>query len=913
MSQSQETWAIRVLTRLSDAVFRRPNWFIYPQLALFVVCVVYTVKRLEFQTDRDSLVGANKTYHQNFLNFKKEFPAEDDLVVVIESESPDKNRQFVERLGSKLERETNLFTDVFYKGDLKMMGNKALLFVPDDDLQGLKTMLGNYRPFLQQFTRATNFTSLFSMVNTQFRTAKREANAENESMVKALPALERIISQATDALERPGRPVSPGINAMFGGQEAEQQMYITFAEGRFYLVTARPRSQGVSEDAVYRLRELVRQVQYEVPGLNVGMTGEKVLEVDEMAQSQTDTTVATIVSLIICVLIFIFGYNQTGRPLKATACLVVGIGYTMAFTTTTVGHLNILTITFVPILIGLAIDFGVHLISRYEEELRKGRPEQIALRLAMTYTGQGIFTGCFTTAFAFLAMGLTDFRGIQEMGVICGGGLLVSLIPMMTMLPALLLRGRQNVMDHQAHEDERRARIEQIWLSRPWTVLGLTVAISAFAVLQFKKVGFDYNLLHMQSDGLPAVEYEKKLISSAGKSVLFCASVVSDLDQAARWEEQYKKLPTVGSVESLTPFLRGDQTHKLELIGEIKQVVSTIHFAPADTEPVNVAELSGVLWSLRGYLGLTVDDIKTTEPKLAQQCSSLRDAIQEFRKAMLKDERVSAEKLAAYQHAFFVDVRDMFAALQHQDNREKLQVADLPPALRNRFVGRSGKFLLQVYPKDDVWEREPQKRFVTELRTVDPTVTGTPVQLLEYTTLLKDSYIEAAKYSLVAIILLAFIHFRNLASVVLVLLPVLIGAVWMGGTMGLRGIMFNPANIMTLPLVIGIGVTNGIHVLNRFAEERQPSIFARSTGKAVLVSGLTTIAGFGSLVLGKHQGISSLGFVMSIGVATCMIAGVTFLPALLNLMCRHGWTLGMTGKAAETVESESVSGQPKKT
>jgi len=166
-------------------------------------------------------------------------------------------------------------------------------------------------------------------------------------------------------------------------------------------------------------------------------------------------------------------------------------------------------------------------------------------------------------------------------------------------------------------------------------------------------------------------------------------------------------------------------------------------------------------------------------------------------------------------------------------------------------------------------------------------VTGTPVQLYHYTRLFKESYETAAWYSLAAIAILVLIHFRSLLTVVLALAPVAIGSLWLGGLMGFFNISFNPANIMTLPLVIGIGVTNGIHILNRFAEEQTPNILARSTGKAVLVSGLTAIAGFGSLILGKHQGIQSLGYVMSAGIATCMIAGLTFLPALLNLLMRR--------------------------
>ncbi|HEU5071835.1 MAG TPA: MMPL family transporter, partial [Verrucomicrobiae bacterium] len=205
-------------------------------------------------------------------------------------------------------------------------------------------------------------------------------------------------------------------------------------------------------------------------------------------------------------------------------------------------------------------------------------------------------------------------------------------------------------------------------------------------------------------------------------------------------------------------------------------------------------------------------------------------------------------------------------------------------------VGVHGNFLLQVYPKKDIWQRQNQEEFIDEVRTVDSNVTGTPVQLYEYTTLLKQSYEDAAWYSLIAISLMVLLHFRSLVALALALLPVAIGTLWLVGLMGYFKIPFNPANIMTLPLVIGIGVTNGIHILNRFAEEQNPSILAKSTGKAVLVSGLTTIAGFGSLILAKHQGIQSLGYVMASGTAACMLAGLTFLPAFLNLLMRR-WRL----------------------
>jgi hypothetical protein len=222
-------------------------------------------------------------------------------------------------------------------------------------------------------------------------------------------------------------------------------------------------------------------------------------------------------------------------------------------------------------------------------------------------------------------------------------------------------------------------------------------------------------------------------------------------------------------------------------------------------------------------------------------------------------------------------------------------------------VGVDGKLLLQVYPKDDVWERTNQEKFVTQLRTIDPNVTGDPVQFYEYETLMLNSYIQAAWYSLAAIALMVLFHFRSFGAVILALLPVGIGTVWLAGLMGWFDIPINLSNIMTLPLVIGIGVTNGIHILNRFAEEKTPGILSRSTGKAVLVSGLTAIAGFGSLILAKHCGIHSLGCVMSVGIATCMIAALTFLPALLNLLGR--WSPLIKIKKPSADKSSPAPGQ----
>ena len=962
MSSPREHLFVRALRLLADAVFKHPGWFLWPQLLLAAICVWYTVVKLEFDMDRNNLVGSEQTYNRNFLALKKEFPGEDDLVAVIESEDHEKNRQFVERLGKRIDAEstavspTNLFTDVIYKGDLTMMGRKALLFVPEDSLKEMRKALQDYRPFIDQFSVATNLESLVHLINIQVRTAKREDNTTNAALAQSLPALERIFRRATESLHHSGLPVSPGVDALFGaGEEAEREKYITFSAGRIYLATAKPRApleselappplsrlekllgrvpeaataksrelrmtdvQGdLTDRAVLRFGELVKETQKEIQGVNVGLTGEPVLDRDEMNQSQHDSIVATIISLVLSALIFIIGYNQTGRPLKAVACLIVGLAYTMGFTTLVVGHLNILTITFVPMLIGLAIDFGVHFITRFEEELRQGSSDLVSLNRAMVNTGQGICTGAFTTAGAFLAMSLTDFKGIQEMGIITGGGMLVCLVPMMTMLPVLLLRkGKQLSLDHAsgrrrllsfkrhkpAHKkhaahptpakehNRHRVRLQRLWLDRPWTVVGVTLGICILAALKMR-VPFDYNLLNMQSPGLASVIYERKLIDSAEKSVLYAAVMTDTAEDAVKLLERIQKLPSVATNDSMAGYLTQDPKVKLGLISEIRRETGQIHFSEPDRSPVALSALDQRLWGLEGYMGLAADDVEKHPPvdrQILDSLRGLRSAVRDLRVSMFQgDTNANAVKLGLFQYALLDDVRDTFSTLQTQDDTSGLRAEDLPPALRHRFIGATGKHLIQVYPKDDVWEHDVQERFVRDLQSVAPTATGTPVQLYYYTESLKQAYVHAAGWALLAILILVWLHFRSIESVALAMLPVAIGALWMVGFMGWAHIPFNPANIMTLPLVIGIGVTNGIHILNRYAEERDPGILAKSTGKAVLVSGLTAISGFGSLIVADHQGIRSLGWVMSVGVATCMIAGLTCLPAALILLGRR--------------------------
>lgn len=891
MRPLHEQLAGRLLHKLADRLQAHPLWFIFPQVLLLVLCVVYTTTHLRFSTHRSDLVSADEKYQKTHLLLQQEFKFQNSLVAIVESEDQDKNRQFVERLAFRLRIEPHLFQDVYYKGDLKMMGPKALLFLPEATLDELQRTLVENAPVIQTFSQVGSLNSLFELVNRQLREAGSAASTQRSLLSGSVPVLRRIVEESSRSIAGTGVTLAPGVAAFFGDRSS---LYLTFASNQMYAVLANAASTAVEPEAVQRLRELVRETQSDVPGVNAGITGEPVLNYDETRQAEQDVNRAALLALVLVATIFVCGYHEIRRPIMATVCLLAGIAYTLGFATLAVGHLNILSITLVPILIGLAIDFGVHLISRYEEELRTGKDQHAAIRRALVFAGTGIFTSGFTTAGAFLAMLLTGFKGVREMGLISGVGLLVCIVPMMTLLPLMLARGGKGLPDESARRRySRRADVEQVWLKRPRLVIICGTVLTLLALAQIPRVKFDYNLLHLQTEGLQAVDLGEKLMQSGSQSLLSAVVIADSLPQAVALAENIQALPSVASVNSMVKFLTEDQTRKLTTLRAIKTSMGGIRIPPPDTNAVDIVQLDRSLTSLRLLLGFAVGQVRGErgEEKLVTELGALRTAVEHLQRLMNGNAVRAAVSLTSMQRGLLGDLRETISLIQDQDASGPLAQQDIPAFLRERFISRSGKFLLQVYPRGDVWQRSIQKQFVEELRTVAPDVTGSPVQIYEYTSMVKESFQKAGGYAAAVIALMVLLHFRRLGSVLLAFVPVILGFIWMLGLMTLLHISFNPVNIMSLTLVIGIGVTNSIHILNRFAEHPHPSIMATSTGKAVLVSALNTIAGFGSLLVAKHQGISSLGAVMAIGTGTCMLASLTVLPAVLHFLNKFGWSM----------------------
>ena len=252
---------------------------------------------------------------------------------------------------------------------------------------------------------------------------------------------------------------------------------------------------------------------------------------------------------------------------------------------------------------------------------------------------------------------------------------------------------------------------------------------------------------------------------------------------------------------------------------------------------------------------------------------------------------LAEKRLQNFSQLLFADYRNLMEELKANADVKLVKLEEIPETLRKRYISQKGKYVAHIFPSVDVWDLDERKKYLDDLRSVDPNVTGTAIHMFESTRLMTEGYVNGGLYAMTAIIIYVFFLFRNLRTVFFVLLPVLVGSIWTIGIMELIGLKLNMANLVILPLILGIGVVNGIHITHRYREEedKQASILGKSTGQAVLLSSLTTMIGFGSMMVANHYGVFSLGMVLTLGVFNCLIASVTFLPALLKLSTAKNW------------------------
>jgi predicted RND superfamily exporter protein len=694
--------------------------------------------------------------------------------------------------------------------------------------------------------------------------------------------------------------------------------------------------------AIQRLREIVAEVQPDHPHARIGLTGIPVLENDEMDRSQKDMTLSTIVSFLGVIALMLAGFHGVRHPLIAAIMLTVGMILSFAFATVAVGHLNILSASFAPILMGLGCDYAIMYSSRYLELRHEGESLDEALGNASASVGSSILTVAIVTALAFYCATFTKFLGVVELGIISTGGILLCAVASFFALPPLTKVFDRNVPLAKLPTPIQGNALRWTIRRHPrWVAFAGLAFLGYFGSLAFDwrqgwpkfAIKYDYNLLNLQAKGVDSVDWQDRIFRESNGSLLYAVSLADSAERARALKQQFEELPTVRRVEELASHLPATNLSETKLL--IQAVHSEVaHLAPVQYEPreVNPEALGQLIERLHAALA-------RNEQSWAREAAVSLDEFLDRFEALPLERQVRF--LNEFQARMNVALHTQLQALAAASDHEPITLQDFPSELVSRFVSPDGIWQLQIYPREQIWDVEPLRAFVEDVRSVDPEVTGTPLQNLEASGQIRQSYQDAAAYALLAIWITLIIDFlgRRQAMRVLIppalvigllmavarwqhidlnwallgslylamtvtltwmidsttvrhsllaILPSLGGAAIMFGLMRLMHVDLNPANLIVLPLLLGLGMDGGVHVVHdyRLQTKRRYRISPSIINSLVLTS-TTTMVGFGSMLLAAHRGLYTFGLVLTIGVGSCVFMSLIPLPAILTLLDRR--------------------------
>jgi uncharacterized protein len=899
------TLRYRMFRALARLDFERPYLVLAVCLALSIASIAYTRAKLEFRTGQDDLVSGDSRDTRNYKRYASEFPDLDGLIVVVRADrEPARAENFADTLAVRLNRDRPDVTSVFYKVDSGALARNALLYLSTDDLKRLADRIRDYHAFIAGYAADPTLQNFFALTNAEANramtselmsgllggknSAPASAGAPGKLDLALLDAVLRGIASS------PGKPAaSPWdqITALDGASGVLRDGYLASDNGKYLLMYVAPgdgRPNG--PDPVDAIEADLEATRTHFPGLEAGMTGGSALAHAEEQSTAHDIALASAIAVIANVLLVVIPFGGIVEPAFALTALLIGVAWSFGFTTLAVGHLNLLSAVFTSILAGIGINFPIHMMARYDEARKLGRSSRESVELGVVNTGSGVVASACIMALAFLMPVFTDFRGIAELGLVSAAGLFLCLISAILVFPALVAirdRNRPPRVVRQAASPEAAHPWLSRMYSRPWLIIGAACAVTIFAVPFATRLRFDQNLLKLQADSTEAVQFEQKLLKDSGRSSWFAVSMASTPAQAERMAQQFRKLAVVADAETLRTYVPGAQDEKRAILASMKPAIDSLAVARPD-RPSDPAALLREMSALKFKLG----SAGAADPSggAARTARLLDRAIATVRS--------NPGAVAAFETAMAQSLVRRLSEFKLALDPAVVTEASLPKVLRDRFIGKRGAYLVQVYPRGDIWADAPLKRFVNSLRTVDPDVTGPPVQTYAIATVMRRGYERAALLALIAVFVFVFGDFRSLRDTAMATVPLVFGGAWLLEAMGALGWEFNLANLFAVPIIIGTAVDNGVNMLYRWREEGDGPelILIRSVGKSVTIASLTTIAGFAALIPATHRGISSLGWVLSLGVTLILAATLVVLPAMFEIAGARRSDAGLPGE-----------------
>jgi len=851
--------AIVRVVRLST----RHAWVV---IAAFLIAAafagVYVSRHIAINTDSSKLLSSSLPWRQQEMKLNRLFPQRTDLMIaVIDATTPEAADEAADALVGALSGRTDVVRTVSRPDGGEFFARNGVLFLSVDDVKSNMAQLIKAEPFLGTLAADPSLRGILGAVSQSLEGVRHEKTT--------LEDLKPAFAAIADTLQGVEQGQHPAFSwrRLLSGKAPEPSDLRRFVHIQPVLNYGDLEPGGQATRAI---RATIAKLGLTPDrGVTVRLTGSVPLADEEFATVADGAALNGVVTILVVLLILWLALKQTRIMLAVLVNLAVGLSFTAAIGLMMVGALNLISVAFAVLFIGLGVDFGIQFSVRYRAERFADRD----LLEALEHTGAGVggplLLAAAAIAAAFYSFLPTAYVGLSELGLIAGTGMIVAFLTTVTLLPALL------AVLKPAGEP---APVGWAWLApldhfldrrRNW-VVGLTLAAVILGLPLLRNLSFDFNPLNLRSKHVESVSTLLDLMRDPDTSPNTIEILKPDLASASALAERLKQLPEVAKVRTLQSFVPKDQDEKLAIIDDASFFFENTLNPAVDPAPTQAETLEAISKTAGELSAAAPDSLKSPAAAEARRLASGLTALANAPPAVRDEaERALVKPLATT----LAQVRDLLKA-------ERVTIDTLPSSLKSNWVAADGEVRVEAAPSGDGNDNAVLHRFVDAVRGVAPEASGAPIFVVEAAATIVKAFLQAAVWSLLAIALILFVALRRLRDVGLTLVPLLVAIVVTLEICVAIGLKLNFANIIALPLLLGVGVAFKIYYIMAWkAGER--NFLQSSLTRAVFFSACTTATAFGSLWFSHHPGTSSMGKLMALSLITTLSAAVLFQPALL--------------------------------
>jgi hopanoid biosynthesis associated RND transporter like protein HpnN len=850
-----------LIVRLVDAARRRPAAHIVAVLVLTLAAGWYAAGHLSIDTDIENLLPSDLAWRQNELALDRAFPQNADLLaVVIDGTTGELADDAAQRLTERLGAEPNFFKSVRRPDGGPFFDKNGLLFLSVDELDSLSQQLVAAQPLLGSLAADPSLRGLFDTIKLFAEGAARG----DVAIDKLDPTLAKLAGIVDDVVA--GKPASLSWQAMLSGAKADPR------ELRKFVLVQPVLDYHALEPGAKATAE-VRRVAAELgltaeSGVRVRITGSVALDDDQFATLQKGALRSALLSIGSMLVMLFAGLRSARLVIASLVTVACGLVLTGAFAALAIGTLNVISVAFGVLFVGLAVDFSIQFNIRYRDQRHQTGALDTALAAAARAIGPSLALAAGATAIGFLSFVPTPYIGVRELGWIAGTGMVIAIALNFTLLPALLtlLRPRPEA---EAVGFARAAPIDRFLRQRRrWVTAGAAI-LAGCALALLPRVTFDSDPLDLKNPHSEAMTTIADLMNDPQTTPYTAEILAPSLDAAQALAGKLDELLEVSMTITAASFVPAHQQEKLAILADLGLLLgpslAPATILPPPSEAETMAALAGCAKALAAFVAAHPGDAPTAQLAAALAAAGSR----------------GPAIIPTLQKALLSGLLRRIALLGQLIQAKEVTLADLPADLRASWVAADGAARIEVFPKGDARDPAVLNRFVQAIHRVAPQATGTPVTILEAGRLISSAFVEAGIIAVAAITVLLFAVLRRPRDVVLVIAPLLLAALLTMAITILAGIRLNYANIIALPLLLGIGVAFDIYFVMNWRAGLADHLQS-STARAVVFSALTTMCAFGSLALSPDPGEADMGLLLTISLACTVFCTLFVLPALLG-------------------------------